>query len=201
MTRLTMDEKMAVNKYLPTAFTTSLVVGCATGNTPAAKKENAQKDTNVALQQIYKDHPSAKAKVEKSLGHLVCTGSDSYLLAASSGGGICTFKSGGKTEYYRFASLGAGAGIGFKKVAFVYAFNDAEAMRRFREEGWDAGARAEASAKHEGEGGQAAANQSFDVGGVSVFQSAIWGAAAQATVQGYKFWPTDFTDDVVQKSG
>jgi hypothetical protein len=28
----------------------------------------------------------------------------------------------------------------------------------------------------------------------------LWGAAAQATVQGYKFWPTDFTDDVMQNS-
>lgn len=182
------------------ALTTTLLFACATGNTPAAKKHNALKETSEALQQIYKDHPSAKSAVNKSLGYLVCTGNDSYLLAASSGGGICTFKSGGKTEFYRFASLGVGAGIGFKKVAFVYAYNDAEAMRRFKEEGWDAGARAEASAKHEDEGGQAAANTSYDVDGVRIYQSSLWGAAAQATVQGYKFWPTDFTDDVMQNS-
>lgn len=182
------------------ALTSTLLFACATGNTPAAKKQNALKETSEALQQIYKDHPSAKSAISKSLGYLVCTGSDSYLLAASSGGGVCTFKTGGKTEFYRFASLGVGAGIGFKKVAFVYAYNDAEAMRRFKEEGWDAGARAEASAKHEDEGGQAAANTSYDVDGVRIYQSSLWGAAAQATVQGYKFWPTDFTDDVMQNS-
>ena len=189
-----------MKKLLIAGVVTSVLAGCATGNTPEAKKKNAIKETAAALQDIYDDHPSAKAAVSKSLGYLVCTGSDSYLFAASTGGGVCTFKSNGKTEFYRFASLGVGAGIGFKKVAFVYAYNDAEAMRRFREEGWDAGARAEASAKHEEEGGQAAANTSYDVDGVRIYQSAVWGAAAQATVQGYKFWPTDFTDDVMQNS-
>lgn len=178
----------------------SLLVGCATGNTPADKKKNASKETTAALQQIYDDHPSSKSTISQSLGYLVCTGSDSYLFAASSGGGVCVFNTKGKIEYFRFASLGVGAGIGFKKVAFVYAYNNAEAMRRFKEEGWDAGARAEASAKNDDEGGQAAANTSFDVDGVKIYQSALWGAAAQATVQGYKFWPTDFTDDVMQNS-
>ena len=189
-----------INNVAIATLTTTLLIACATGNTPAAKKQNAIKETSDALQQIYNDHPSAKSTVKQSLGYLVCTGSDSYLMAASTGGGVCTFKAAGKTEFYRFASLGVGAGIGFKKVAFVYAYNDAEAMRRFQEEGWDAGARAEASAKHEDEGGQAAANTSYDVEGVRVFQSSLWGAAAQATVQGYKFWPTDFTDDVMQNS-
>ncbi|MCL2917797.1 hypothetical protein [Shewanella litorisediminis] len=175
-----------------------LLGGCATGSSPEAKKANARKETASALQGIYKDHPTAKSAVSSSLGYLICTGNDSYLFAASTGGGICTLNSGGKTEYYRFASLGAGLGIGFKKVAFLYTFHDAAAMKRFREEGWDAGARAEASARHENDGGQVAANTSFDVGGVKVFQSAIWGAAAQATVQGYKFWPTNFDKDVAQ---
>lgn len=189
-----------LRKMTVVACVVGSLVGCATGNTPEDKKRNAREETNEALQQIYEDHPEAKASMAKSLGYLVCTGSDSYLFAASTGGGVCTFNTKGVIEYYRFASLGVGAGIGFKQVAFAYAYFDAEAMRRFKEEGWDAGARAEASAKHEEEGGQAAANTSYDVDGVRIYQSAIWGAAAQATVQGYKFWPTDFTDDVVENS-
>ncbi|MGB0938065.1 MAG: hypothetical protein ACPGTQ_11455 [Colwellia sp.] len=182
------------------ALATTALVGCATGNTPEAKKKNAILETDEALIQIYEDHPAAAASVSGSLAHLVCTGSDSYLMAASSGGGVCVLREGGVKSFYRFASLGVGVGIGFKKVAFTYIYNDAEALRRFKEEGWDAGAKADASAKHEEEGGQAAANTSFDVDGVRIYQSAMWGAAAQATVQGYKFWPTDFTDDVAQNS-
>lgn len=191
---------MTMKNFILAGVTTSLLLGCATGNTPADKKKNAVQETSEALQKIYEDHPSAKSAVNNSLGYLVCTGSDSYLFAASSGGGVCVLKANGQSEFYRFASLGVGVGIGFKSVAFVYAYNSAEALRRFKEEGWDAGARAEASAKHEEEGGQAAANTSYDVEGVKIYQSALWGAAAQATVQGYKFWPTDFTDDVMQNS-
>ena len=44
-------------------------------------------------------------------------------------------------------------GIGFKQVAFVYAYSSAQALKRFKEEGWDAGARAEVSAIDEDEGG------------------------------------------------
>ncbi|MGL4446895.1 MAG: hypothetical protein ACRCUH_09710 [Shewanella sp.] len=174
-----------------------LLLGCATGSSPEEKKANANKETAAALQNIYQEHAEARRAVSASLGYLVCTGNDNYLFAASTGGGVCTFRSKGVVEYYRFATLGAGLGLGFKKVAFLYTFHDAKAMKRFREEGWDAGARAEASARYEQDGGQVAANTSYDVGGVKVFQVALWGAAAQATVQGYKFWATDFTSDVM----
>lgn len=30
------------------------------------------------------------------------------------------------------------------------------------------------------------------------YEANLWGSAAQATVQGYKFWQTDFTEDIVQ---
>ncbi|MDR9827163.1 hypothetical protein RCJ22_16290 [Vibrio sp. FNV 38] len=180
--------------------TVSVLAGCATGDTPEAKKKNARVETQSALQEIYDDHSSAQAAVAGALSYLVCTGSDSYLFAASSGGGICTYHKGGSVDYYRFASLGAGVGIGFKKVAFVYAYYDPATMKRFEESGWDAGAKADATAQTDSEGGQAAANTSFDTEGVKIYQSAIWGAAAQATVQGYKFWQTDFTDDVIENS-
>ncbi|GLS90092.1 hypothetical protein GCM10007916_11590 [Psychromonas marina] len=189
---------MTVKNIAISGVVCSLLVGCATGSTPAIKKKNAVADTSEALAQIYEDHPSAQSTVNKSLAYLVCTGSDSYLFAASTGGGICVLNSNGTSEFYRFASLGVGAGIGFKKAAFVYAYSSADALRRFKEEGWDAGARAEASARNDDDGGQTAANTSYDVDGVTIYQSALWGAAAQATVQGYKFWPTDFTDDVVE---
>ncbi|MGM8892301.1 hypothetical protein ACS8FA_15810, partial [Psychrobacter sp. 1Y1] len=62
-------------------------------------------------------------------------------------------------------------------------------------------AQAEASAEYEGSGEQASANQSVDVSGVKTYQVNLMGAAAQATVQGYKYWETDFTDDFVENDG
>ncbi len=191
---------MTFKKIILTGLFSSLLFGCATGDTPAAKMKNAREETASALASIYEDHPEAKADVDSSLGHVICTGSDSYLFAASTGGGVCTLHSGGAIEYYRFASLGAGVGVGFKQIGFVYIFLNNDAMTRFKESGWEGGARAEASAEHDGDGGNASANQSADVDGVKVYQANLWGAAAQATVQGYKFWHTDFTGDVVENS-
>jgi len=187
-----------MSKYFVSLLPILLTAGCATGDTPEAKKKNALADTNSALQQLYAEHKGAQSAVSSSKAYLVCTGSDSYLFAAASGGGICTYHKNGNVSYYRFASLGAGVGIGFKKIAFLYAYKDAEAMQRFETEGWDAGAKADATAKAEDEGEQAAANTSYDIDGVRIYQTALWGAAAQATVQGYKFWKTDFTDDFIE---
>ena len=113
---------MAIKKYVLIGLTTSLLLGCATGNTPAAKMKNANEETASALSKIYEDHPSAKSTVNANKAHVICTGSDSYLFAASTGGGVCTLHDSGNVDYYRFASVGVGAGIGFKQVAFVYVF-------------------------------------------------------------------------------
>lgn len=175
-----------------------LLIGCATGDSPEAKKANARKETQNALQEIYKEHPEAKSAVASSVGHVVCTGNNTYLFALSTGGGVCVLTEKGKHSYYRFATGGVGAGVGWKQVAFVQAFMNAAAIQRFKDAGFEGQAQAEASAKYEASGEQASANQSVDLEGVKTYQVNLMGAAAQATVQGYKYWPTDFTDDVIE---
>lgn len=178
-----------------------LLAGCATGDTPESKKMHAREETQAALQEIYTEHPAAKTAVANSVGYVVCTGSNSYLFALSTGGGICVLHEGGKLSYYRFATGGVGAGIGWKQMAFVQAFTERSALTRFKESGYEGQAQAEASAEYEGSGEQASANQSVDVSGVKTYQVNLMGAAAQATVQGYKYWETDFTDDFVENDG
>ncbi|WP_428617698.1 hypothetical protein [Shewanella sp.] len=179
----------------------TLVAGCATGNTPEAKKANARKETQEALGSIYAQHPGAKKAVANSIAHVVCTGSNSYLFALSTGGGVCVLNEGGKSSYYRFATGGVGAGIGWKQVAFVQAFMKRDALQRFKESGYEGQAQAEASAKYKENDEQVSANQSVDVDGVKTYQVNLLGAAAQATVQGYKYWPTDFSEDFMQNKG
>ncbi|WP_345316822.1 hypothetical protein [Ferrimonas gelatinilytica] len=138
--------------------------------------------------------------MNQSVGHVVCTGSNSYLFALSTGGGVCLLTDGGHKSYYRFATAGAGAGIGWKQVAFVQAFMNRDALKRFKEAGYEGQAQAEASAKYEEKGDQASANQSVDIKGVKTYQVNLMGAAAQATVQGYKYWETDFSEDFMQNA-
>ncbi|MCG9738635.1 hypothetical protein L1D32_10750 [Shewanella insulae] len=191
----------STRKTLMAFIGVTLVTGCATGNTPEAKKANAHQETQQALASIYGQHPGAKTAVANSVAHVVCTGSNSYLFALSTGGGICVLSEGGKKSYYRFATGGVGAGIGWKQVAFVQAFMKRDALKRFKDSGYEGQAQAEASAKYEENGDQLSANQSMDLDGVKTYQVNLLGAAAQATVQGYKYWPTDFTEDFMQNRG
>ncbi|QYK02489.1 hypothetical protein [Shewanella psychrotolerans] len=190
----------STKKVLVALLFPTLLAGCATGNTPEVKKANARKATQDALQEIYKEHPGARPAVAGALAHVVCTGSNSYLFALSTGGGVCVLTEKGKTSYYRFATGGVGAGIGWKQVAFVQAFMKAGAVKRFKESGYEGQAQAEASAKYDDNGEQASVNQSVDIDGVKTYQVNLMGAAAQATVQGYKYWKTDFSEDFMQNA-
>ncbi|TVP15089.1 hypothetical protein [Shewanella sp. KCT] len=189
---------ISTRKTLLAFIGVTLVTGCATGNTPESKKANARQETQEALTSIYAQHPGAKRAVANSIAHVVCTGSNSYLFALSTGGGICVLSEGGKNSYYRFATGGVGAGIGWKQVAFVQAFMKPDALKRFKDSGYEGQAQAEASAKYEESGDQVSANQSVDLDGVKTYQVNLMGAAAQATVQGYRYWPTDFSEDFMQ---
>lgn len=175
-----------------------MLVGCATGSTPETKKANARAEIDTALQEIYKEHKGAKSAVSGSVAYVTCTGSNTYLFALSTGGGVCVLNEKGAISYYRFATGGVGAGIGWKQMAFVQAFMNKDALNRFKEAGFEGQAQAEASAKYDESGDQASANQSVDIAGVKTYQVNLMGAAAQATVQGYKYWKTDFTDDFIE---
>ena len=188
----------STKKTLMAFIGVTLVAGCATGNTPEAKKANARQETQEALASIYAQHPAAKSAVANSIAHVVCTGSNSYLFALSTGGGICVLSEGGRNSYYRFATGGVGAGIGWKQMAFVQAFMKPDALQRFKDSGYEGQAQAEASAKYKENDEQMSANQSVDLDGVKTYQVNLMGAAAQATVQGYKYWPTDFSEDFMQ---
>lgn len=85
-------------------------------------------------------------------------------------------------------------------MAFVQAFMKTDAVKRFKESGYEGQAQAEASAKYDDNGEQASANQSVDIDGVKTYQVNLMGAAAQATVQGYKYWETDFSEDFMQNN-
>ncbi|WP_394200553.1 hypothetical protein [Shewanella waksmanii] len=189
---------MKLAKVLMSVMIPTMLFGCATGDSPETKKAHAREETQTALQEIYSEHKGAPAAVNSAVGYVVCTGSNSYLFALSTGGGICVLNEKGKLSYYRFATGGVGAGIGFKKVAFVQAFQNQDALTRFKESGYEGQAQAEASAEYEGSGEQASANQSVDVSGVKTYQVNLMGAAAQATVQGYKYWETDFSEDFIE---
>ena len=80
--------------------------------------------------------------------------------------------------------------MGVKDFRLIFVFDNDEVMKRFFTEGWQAGAQADASAKHDEEGDSA--DLAFDVApGVYLYQMTESGLALQATIQGTKYWKDD----------
>ncbi|MNE19538.1 hypothetical protein D3C80_1126250 [compost metagenome] len=92
----------------------------------------------------------------------------------------------------KMATAGMGIGMGIKKFQAVIIFNDAAALDRFITTGFDASAQADLAAKSAEDGKvvvSEAANADFQK--VKMYQLTEQGLAAQATMQGYKYWPDD----------
>jgi lipid-binding SYLF domain-containing protein len=108
------------------------------------------------------------------------------LVSSARGSGVVHYNSSGKDIYMKMYSVGGGLGMGVKDFRLVFVFDNDEVLNRFVEEGWQAGAQADAAAQHDGQGDAAAL--SIDVApGVYLYQMTESGLALQATIQGTKY--------------
>jgi len=110
-----------------------------------------------------------------------------FVVSTANGSGVARYAAGGKKVYMRMLSAGGGVGMGVKDFRLIFIFQTAAALDTFVEEGWTAGAQADAAATH-GDQGDAAA-LAIDVSpGVKLYQLTESGVALQATIQGTKYW-------------
>jgi lipid-binding SYLF domain-containing protein len=162
-------------------------------DTPDEERAKIQKKSADVLEDLYKLEPSAKAKVEKSVGYGVFSnvGVNLFVVAAAGGSGMVVENDkGGKTTYMKMGSAGVGIGLGVKDFRAVFVFTDKEKLTKFIEKGWDFSGEADAAAKADDKGGAAAAAGDLSKG-VEVFQITKSGLALQATLNGTKYWKDD----------
>ena len=86
----------------------------------------------------------------------------------------------------KMGEVGVGLGAGVKDFRIVMVFHDKEALDQFVNNGWTAGAQADAAAKSTDKGGAVGGETS--IRNVSIYQLTQSGLALQATVKGTKFW-------------
>ena len=124
-----------------------------------------------------------------SIGYAVFsnTGINLLLLSTGNGYGVAHDNATGKETYMRMFTAGVGIGLGVKDFRGIFIFSTQEAFDTFVEQGWQAGAQADAAAKVGEKGG--AADSAIDVApGVELYQLTKNGLALQATIQGTKYW-------------
>jgi lipid-binding SYLF domain-containing protein len=172
-----------------------LIGSCVTtpkGETAVEKRSDVQRMRADTLAELYKVHPPAKAKIQKSNGYAVFSnvGVNLILLSAAGGWGVAHDNKTGQDLYMKMVSGGIGLGLGVKDFRGVFVFTMQEAFAKFTESGWEANVQADAVAKS-GQKGGAASGAITVAPGMELYQLTEHGLALQATIQGTKYYKDD----------
>jgi lipid-binding SYLF domain-containing protein len=154
---------------------------------PSEERNEIQKMKNKALKELYKLNPSAKSTIANSKGYAVFGNTGINVLVVSSGNGAGVAYKNGKPTYMKMLSAGVGVGLGVKKFYAIFVFKTTKAYDNFVDNGWQGGAQADAAAKDNNQGGAIGGAISISPD-ILLYQITSKGLAAQATIQGTKYW-------------
>ena len=168
------------------------VMADMTAKEQSEAQKKLRKEVKSTLAQLYKLHPSSKAAINKAYGYAAFDnfGTNLGVVSTASGKGIAYENTSKKETFMRMYSGGVGIGLGVKDYRLVFVFETKEAFDSFVTSGWEGSAQADAAAKAGKEGG-AVSGASAVSPGVFVYQYTKNGLAAQATLQGTKYWKYD----------
>ena len=179
---------------LPVIFILTISVSVNAQDDKEEKKKNPDEERaeilkmkDKALKELYKLNPSAKAEIASAKGYAVFGNTGINVLVVSSGNGAGVAYKNGKPTYMKMYSAGVGVGIGVKKFYAIFIFKTTKAYDNFIEEGWQGGAQADAAAKDNNQGEAVAGAISISPD-IELYQITSKGLAAQATIQGTKYW-------------
>lgn len=192
-----MTQRMLGGIVIGLFIATSLVgAGCQSpkGDSVADKRLYTNDMRTEVLEELYAAEPGTREKGQNAAGYGVFTNlaSKIFVLATGSGYGVIRDNETGADTYMKMVELGGGIGIGVKKFRAVFIFNDADAMHRFVESGWEFGGDADAAAQSgDSGGGVGAAGTSGQLDGLEIYQMTDTGVALSATAAGTKYYKDD----------
>lgn len=177
-----------------------MLAGCsAQGDTASQQRASIQKMRSETLNKLYALQPEARSDIQHAKGYAVFANNSSKILlfGFGSGYGVVRNKATGKDTYMKMAQGGAGLGMGIKQQRTVLVFHDKAALETFIRQGYMVGADANAAAKYDDNGIAPIAASTSGVASdtaslpskVNVYDLTEKGLAAQAMINGYKYWP------------
>lgn len=163
--------------------------GCASlGNAPQDKRASILEIRDEALETLYEEKPEARQQIAEAAGYGVFDSASLNLIYLQTAGGYGVLTGAdGELTFMKVGGAGVGFGIGAKDYREVIIFRDYSDYVQFRDSGWQASGRAEATAQGGRKGDSASAKQSVDLD-VITYQVMGSGIALQATVGASKYW-------------
>lgn len=160
--------------------------------TKEEKQAEARKKGEATLQKLYKAKPSAQAVVKSAAGYAVFNSSGAKILVAGAGrgSGVAVNNKTKKITYMKMREIQAGLGMGVKKFSTIFVFENADALDKFINSGWEFGGQTTAAAKT-GDGGGAYQGAASVSPGVWMYQLTDKGLALELTGKGTKYSKDD----------
>ncbi len=176
----------------------SLACGCAFAQGANEKRAEIRKMRAETLAKLYQVHPKAKGAVAGAYGYAVFSNAGINVIFASlaTGRGIAHDNKTGRDIFMGMGSVGIGLGLGVKDFRGIFVFKTKKAFDDFVNDGWEAGAHADAIAK-DGKSGGALEGAISVAPGVELYQLTEAGLALEATLQGTKY----FKDNELNSGG
>lgn len=176
---------IAFGMLLLSAFT-------AVADSKEEKQAKARKKANETLQRLYKAKPSAQAAIKSAAGYAVFNSGGAKILVAGAGrgSGIAVHNGTQKVVYMKMREIQAGLGMGVKKFSTIFVFENADALQKFINSGWEFGGQTTAAAKS-GDGGGSLQGAVSVSPGVWMYQMTDKGLALELTGKGTKYFKDD----------
>ena len=130
------------------AVLAALALGATSANAAMSEKDKkkAKDDINKMegqiLAKLYKIQPGAKKTVENAAGYATFSnfGVKIFFAGSGKGAGVAVSKNKSRT-YMKMFEVQAGLGFGVKKFSLVWVFDNASALDKFANSGWEIGGR------------------------------------------------------------
>lgn len=133
----------------------ALMVGACASTTPAeksSKQAEVREATQKSLQKFYKADPTLQSAVAMAPGYgIFTTYGISFIIGGAGGSGIVHNNSTGADTFMDTAQASAGLQAGAAQTDTLFVFKTPQALEKFVEKGWTAGAGGAAQAGAKGE--------------------------------------------------
>lgn len=175
----------------------ALALGATGANAAMSDKDKKKAKSDIdkmegqILAKLYKIQPGAKKTIENAAGYATFSnfGVKIFFAGSGKGAGVAVAKGKGRT-YMKMFEVQAGLGFGVKKFSLVWVFDNASALDKFINSGWEIGGQASATAK-KGAKGDAYTGAMSVSPGIWLYQMAGDGLALELTGKGTKYYKDD----------
>lgn len=178
--------------FVLTALSLSLAGQGIAADSLATERAEVRASRDEILGRLYEINPSARAAMEAASGYAVFSnvGIKIFVAGGGTGKGIAVDNKTGKEIFMKMVEVQAGLGMGVKRFELVFVFETKEALRKFVDSGWEAGAQASLAAT-DGQSGVAYQGAIPVSPGIWLYQLTSKGLAAEITVKGTKYYRDD----------